>query len=120
MITVESIKLIISKSILKRSKVKNKEKIKTKTSEIKINLKKKSNIYRYDIINDIRWIPTNIFFEDLIEIEQYQRKLWQYLDLVKKQKTNKVKSMIIEKKPIYRSYVKLGKYQLQVLWDMSA
>ncbi len=53
----------------------NKAKVKIKILKIKINLKRKSNIYKYNIIDDIRWILVNIFFKNLIKIEQYKKKL---------------------------------------------
>jgi len=64
-----------------------------------VNLRQESNIYRYDIIDDFKWISANIFFEDLIEIKQYWKKLKQYIDSIDKRKANKIKSVIIEEKP---------------------
>ncbi len=73
-----------------------------------VNFRQESNIYRYDIIDNFRQIPTNIFFRDLVEIEQYRNKLKQYIDLVEKRKANEVKSLTTEEKLIYQSYIKLG------------
>ncbi len=101
MLEVEKTKPIILKTILKKPKVRDKVKVKTETLEVKVNLRWKSNIYRYDIIDDFRWIPTNIFFRDLVEIKQYRDKLKQYIDSVEKKKTNKIKSITAKKKPIY-------------------
>ena len=107
MLEVEESKPIISKMILKKSKVGDKAKVETETSEIEVNLRWGSSIYRYDIIDNFRQTPTNIFFKDLVEIEQYRDKLKQYIDSVEKRKANEVKNLIIEEKLIYRSYVKL-------------
>ena len=107
MLEIEKNKPITPKMILKKPKVGDKEKVKTETLEIEINLRQESSIYRYDIIDDFRQIPANIFFGNLVEIKQYRDKLKQYIDSVKKRKTNKVKSLMAEEKPIYRSYIKL-------------
>jgi len=71
MVVIEKNKSIISKIILKKPKVGNKVKVKIKTSEVEVNFRWGFNIYRYDIIDNIRWILANIFFEDLIKIKQY-------------------------------------------------
>jgi len=101
MLEVEKSKPIIPKMILKKSKVGDKEEIETETSEVEVNLRRGSSIYRYDIINDFKWIPANIFFRDLVEIKQYRDKLKQYIDSIKKRKVNEVKSLIAEEKLIY-------------------
>jgi len=54
MVVIEKSKSIISKMILKKLKVRNKLKVETETSEVNVNLRRRSNIYRYDIINNIR------------------------------------------------------------------
>ncbi len=66
MVAVDKIKFVISKIILKRSK-----KVKIKILKVKVNLRRRSNIYRYNIINNIRQILANIFFENLIEFKLY-------------------------------------------------
>ncbi len=108
MLEVEKSKPIIPKMILKKSKVGDKEEIETETSEVEVNLRRGSSIYRYDIINDFKWIPANIFFRDLVEIKQYRDKFKQYIKSVERRKINEVKNVITEKKPIYRFYIKLG------------
>ncbi len=116
-VTVEKSKPINSKMILKKLKVE--EEVKTEILEMDINLRWEFSIYRYDIIDDFRQILTNIFFGDLIEIEQYRKKLKQYIKSVEKRKANKIKSIMAEEKPIYQSYVKLGWHQLQALLEHS-
>jgi len=51
-VTVEKSKPINSKMILKKLKVE--EEVKTETSEVEVNLKWESSIYRYNIIDDFR------------------------------------------------------------------
>ena len=98
MIVIKKDKPIISKTILKKPRVGDKEKVKTETLEIDINLRQGSSIYRYNIIDNFKQILANIFFEDLVKIEQYREKLRQYINSIDKRKANKVKSIIIEKK----------------------
>ncbi len=69
MVVIEENKPIISKMILKKSKVEDKMKVKIETLKVKINFRWESNIYRYDIINDFKWISANIFFKDLMKIK---------------------------------------------------
>ena len=54
MIEVKKSKPITSKIILKKSKTGDKKEVETKTSEVNVNLRRRFNIYRYDIINDFR------------------------------------------------------------------
>jgi len=51
---VEENKPITSKTILKKPKVGDKAKVETETSEIEVNLRWGSSIYRYDIIDNFR------------------------------------------------------------------
>ena len=108
MIEVEKNKPITSKMILKKPKKEDREEVETETLEVEVNLRWRASIYRYDIIDDFKQILANIFFRNLVEIEQYKEKLRQYIDLVEKRKINEVKNVIAKEKPIYRSYVKLG------------
>ncbi len=43
--------------------------------EADVNLRRSSNPYQYNIMDDFRWIPTNIFFEDLMKIGLYQKSI---------------------------------------------
>ncbi len=101
MLEVEENKPITLKMILKKPKIEDKEEVEIETSEIEINLRRGSSIYKYNIINDFKQIPANIFFKNLIEIKQYKDKLKQYIDSIEKKKANEVKSITIEEKPIY-------------------
>ncbi len=64
-------KLIILKAILKRSNLKI---INEKENEkADINLRRGSNPYQYNVIDDFRQILTNMFFEDLMKIGPYHK-----------------------------------------------
>ena len=54
MIVIKKDKPIISKTILKKPRVGDKEKVKTETLEIDINLRQGSSIYRYNIIDNFK------------------------------------------------------------------
>jgi len=40
-----------------------------------VNLRRDSNPYQYDIVNDFRWIPSNTFFGDLVQIPKYRESI---------------------------------------------
>ncbi len=65
-------KPIILKTILKWL---NLETIEEDQEEVKVNLKKDSNLYYYNIIDDFRQTSTNIFFEDLMKIGLYHKSM---------------------------------------------
>ncbi len=69
MLEVEEDKPMTSKPILKKPKVGDKVEVEVETSKVKVNLRWESSIYRYNIIDDFRWISANIFFRNLVEIE---------------------------------------------------
>ncbi len=54
LIVIEKSKPIILKIILKKPKVEDKEKVKIEISEVDVNLRQESNIYRYNIIDDFK------------------------------------------------------------------
>ena len=62
-------KLIMPKAILKRP---NLETIKEDQEEADVNLRKGSNPYQYNVVDDFRWIPTNMFFGDLMKVGPYR------------------------------------------------
>ncbi len=101
---------ITPKSILK----------KLEEEESQVNLRRDSNPYQYDVINDFRWTLTNTFFEDLIQIPKYRESLQQYLAAVERKNQREVKNTTLEEKPVYQSYVKLGRHSLQAQWDTGA
>jgi len=76
--------------------------------ENQVNLRRDSNPYQYDVVNDFRWTPTNTFFGDLVQIPKYRKSLQQYLIAVERKNQREVKNTTLEEKPVYRSYVKLG------------
>ncbi len=65
---------IIPRSILKKLEIEDNQ----------VNLRRDSNPYQYDVVNDFRWIPTNTFFGDLVQIPKYRESLQQYLAAVKR------------------------------------
>jgi len=62
-------KLIMPKAILKRSNLETIEE--DLEEEADVNLRRGSNPYQYNVVDDFRWIPTNIFFGDLIKVKLY-------------------------------------------------
>ncbi len=69
----QKVKLIIPKAILKRS---NLETIKEdEDEEADVNLRRGSNIYYYNVVDDFRWILTNMFFRNLMKIGPYQKSI---------------------------------------------
>ena len=58
-------KLITPKAILKRS---NLETIEEDQEEADVNLRRGSNLYQYNVVDDFRWTLTNMFFGDLIKV----------------------------------------------------
>ncbi len=107
----------MSKAILKWP---NLETIKKDSEEkTNINFRRSLNLYQYNIVDDFRWIPTNIFFGDLIKIGPYRESMQQYLAAVKRKEQRSVKVAQVEEKPVYRSYVRLGRNSIQALWDTS-
>ena len=52
--------------------------------EADVNLRRGSNLYQYNIVDDFRWIPINIFFRDLMKIRLYQESMQQYLVALKR------------------------------------
>ncbi len=55
---------------------------KPEKEESQVNLRRDSNPYQYDVVNDFRWTPSNTFFEDLVQIPKYRESLQQYLAAV--------------------------------------
>ncbi len=49
-----------------------------------VNLKRGSNSYQYNIVDDFRWTPTNMFFKDFIKIRSYWKSMQQYLAAVER------------------------------------
>ncbi len=101
---------VIPKSILKKPEVEDSQ----------VNLRRDSNLYQYDVVSDFRWTPTNTFFGDLVQIPKYRESLQQYLAAVERKNQREVKNTTVEEKPVYRSYVKLGRHSLQAQWDTGA
>ncbi len=110
-------KLIIPKAILKKL---NLETIEEDQEEANVNLRRGSNLYRYNVVDDFRWIPTNMFFRDLMKIGPYRESMQQYLVAVERKEQKSVKAAQVEEKPVYRSYVRLGRNSIQASQDTGA
>ncbi len=68
----QKVKPITSKAILKKL---NLEIIEEDQEEANVNLRRGSNLYQYNVVDDFRWTSTNIFFEDLMRIGSYQESM---------------------------------------------
>src|SRR6266540_1725362 len=110
-------KPIMPKVILKRP---NLETIEEDQKEANVNLRRGSNPYQYNVVDDFRWTLTNIFFRDLMKIGSYRESMQQYLAAVERKEQRSVKATQVEKKPVYRSYVRLGRNSIQASWDTGA
>src|SRR6266545_191496 len=64
-------KPIMSKAILKRPTLETIE----EDQEAEVNLRRGSNPYQYNVIDDFRWTPTNMFFKDLMKIGSYRESM---------------------------------------------
>ncbi len=82
-------KPITSKAILKWSKLEIIEE--DSEGEADVNLRRSSNPYQYNVVDDFRWISTNIFFGDLMKIGLYQESMQQYLAAVERKQQREVK-----------------------------
>ena len=107
-------KPITLKAILKRS---NLEIIEEDPEEADVNLRRGSNPYQYNVIDDFRWTPINMFFENLMKIGPYRKSMQQYLAAVERKEQRSVKATQVKEKPVYRSYVRLGRNSIQASWD---
>ncbi len=65
-------KPIMPKAILKRPNLKT---IEEDQEEADVNLRRGSNSYQYNVIDDFRWIPTNMFFGDLMKVGPYRKSM---------------------------------------------
>ena len=59
-----------------------------------------------------------MFFGDLMKVGPYRESMQQYLAAVERKEQKSVKVAQVEEKPVYRSYVRLGKNSIQASWDM--
>ena len=77
------------KAILKRP---NLETIEEDQKEADVNLRRGSNPYQYNIVNDFRWTLTNMFFRDLMKVGPYRESMQQYLAAVERKEQRSVKA----------------------------
>jgi len=83
-------KPIMPKAILKRPKLETIEEDLEKEADV--NLKRGSNPYQYNVVDDFRWTPTNMFFGDLMKIGPYRESMQQYLAVVERKEQRNVKA----------------------------
>ena len=114
----QKVKPITSKAILKRSNLEMIEENLEKEADI--NLRRGSNPYQYNVVDDFRWMPTNIFFGNLMKIGPYRESMQQYLVAVEKKEQRSVKAAQVKEKPVYRLYVRLRRNSIQTSWDTDA
>src|SRR6266542_4475285 len=110
-------KLITPKAILKRP---NLETIEEDQEEAEVNLRRGSNPYQYNVVDDFRWTLINMFFGDLMKVGLYRESMQQYLAAVERKEQRNVKAAQVEEKPVYKSYVRLGRNSIQASWDTGA
>src|SRR6266540_292609 len=58
-----------------------------------------------------------MFFGDLMKVGSYRESIQQYLVAVERKEQRSVKVTQVEEKPVYRSYVRLGRNSIQASWD---
>ncbi len=66
-------KPIIPKAILKRPNLETIEE--DSEEEAEVNLRRGSNPYQYNVVDDFRWTLINIFFGDLMKIGLYRESI---------------------------------------------
>ena len=83
-------KPITSKAILKRPKLKTIEE--DSEGEADVNLRRGSNPYQYNIVDNFRQTLTNMFFKDLMKIGLYRESIQQYLAAVERKEQRSMKA----------------------------
>jgi len=68
----QEVKPITPKAILKRP---NLETIEENQEEADVNLRRGSNPYQYNAVDDFRWTLTNMFFGDLMKVGLYRKSM---------------------------------------------
>src|SRR6266498_3811385 len=110
----QEVKSIMFKVILKKP---NLETIEEEQEEADVSLRRSSNPYQYNVVDDFRWTPTNMFFGYLMKVGSYRESMQQYLAAVERKEQKSVKATQVEEKPVYRSYVRLERNSIQASWD---
>src|SRR6266540_5583086 len=109
-------KPVIPKAILKRSNLETIE----EDQEAEVNLRRGSNPYQYNVVDNFKWTLTNMFFRDLMKVGPYRESMQQYLAAVERKEQKDIKAAQVKEKPVYRSYVRLGRNSIQASWDTGA
>ena len=58
-----------------------------------------------------------MFFGDLMKVGPYRESMQQYLAAVERKEQRSIKTTQVEKKLVYRSYVRLGRNSIQASWN---
>src|SRR6266496_1555438 len=61
-----------------------------------------------------------MFFGDLMKVRLYRESMQQYLVAVERKEQRNIKATQVEEKPVYRSYVRLGRNSIQASWNTGA
>ena len=77
-------KPITSKAILKRPNLKTIKEV--DDEEADVNLRRGSNLYQYNVVDDFCQTSTNMFFRNLMKIGPYCESMQQYLAAVERKK----------------------------------
>ena len=86
----------------------------------KSNLRKGSS-YEYNVVKDMFWTMSNATYGDLMKDKKYRKPVMEALEELDNDDKNRVNNIQQrEEMPIYRSYVKIGKTDLQATWDSGA
>ncbi len=64
-------KPVMLKAILKRPNLETIE----EDQEAEVNLRRGSNSYQYNVVDDFRWTPTNMFFGNLMKVGPYRESM---------------------------------------------
>ena len=81
-------KPVMPKAILKRSNLETIE----EDQEAEVNLRRGSNPYQYNVVDNFKWTLTNMFFGNFMKIKPYREFMQQYLAAVERKEQRSVKA----------------------------
>src|SRR6266540_2103961 len=61
-----------------------------------------------------------MFFGDFMKVGPYRESMQQYLAALERKEQRSVKAAQVKEKPVYRSYVRLGRNSIQASWNTGA
>ncbi len=109
-------KSVMPKAILKRPNLETIE----EDQEAEVNLRRGSNPYQYNVVDNFKWTLTNMFFRDLMKVGPYRESMQQYLAAVERKEQRSIKAAQVKEKLVYKSYVRLERNSIQASWDTGA